>query len=124
MRVIIDKSLMDDPSAWTTLDRMVLEFFLEISHIWEATEGDLEQTKWVLSDPHGRTTKRILETAEKCLTYSVYVPTNSRIHSRRITVTANPQGPHEISLQAAFELLRNPVRIVVENARSDGAFLR
>ncbi|MCP4107997.1 MAG: hypothetical protein GY749_21040 [Desulfobacteraceae bacterium] len=123
MKVRFEKSVMNDPTAWSVLD-LIVQHFLDGRHAWDVDDlENIEQSQWIQTDIDGRAGKRNLEVLYKCYTDSVYPRHGSKMHSITITVTDHGKSDKELTPDDARSCLDMPAYIVVENSESDGAFI-
>ncbi|MCP4350861.1 MAG: hypothetical protein GY795_35795 [Desulfobacterales bacterium] len=124
MKVRFSEDVLNDPDAWPALDRIVYHF-LERRHEWDIDDIDeIEQSRWIQSDIGGRAGKHALDELQKCCTESIYPRQTSRMHSIAITVTKHNTSVHRLVPDEARRCLDAPAYVAVENAESDGAFIK
>ena len=120
MRIEIDLSAAADPDAHRWLD-LILQKVEDGWHLWDtSSEADPEAiiaTKWIRSD--GRQGAR----ARDLLRASIKRAAWSSPRGRRVRVTASPKEASELRPRDAALLAEEPLVILVENRRSDGAFI-
>lgn len=121
MRVLIDTSVADDAGSlrWLT---MIQHRFEDQWHLWEVVDADaLLKTTWLRDPGHAGASAR--EVLKKSLVRLGY-PT--RLHRRTIRVVGEETGSPkflDLSPEMAARYLAQPLVILLENRRSDGAFL-
>ena len=121
MRIAIDLCLANDPSSHRWLDR-ILHKVEDGWHVWDAgAESDPEDfhtTEWI-RDPgrQGRRVREMLVAAVKRGAWSLGP------HGRQIRVTTRRMSADDLTPEEAAHLAEEPLTILVENRRSDGAFV-
>ena len=121
MRVLIDPSVADDAAAlrWLT---MIQHRFEDQWHLWEVDDADaMLKTAWLRDPGHAGISAR--EVLKKSLVRLGY-PT--RLHRRAVLVVGQVTDSSELlelSPEMAARFLDQPLVILLENRRSDGAFL-
>ncbi len=121
MRIAIDASAANDPDAHQWLDR-ILYRIEDGWHVWElddlADPDALRATSWIRGrDTQGVWVRELLVASIQRGVWSL-AP-----HGRRVRVTTHPAAPDELAPEHAFRLADEPLVILVENRRSDGAFV-
>ena len=121
MRIEIDVSTANDPDAHRWLDQ-ILHKVDDAWHVWDTTcEPDPEifkTTTWFRD--HGRQGERVRELFIASVQRDAWA---TELHNRRMRVTKHPAASEELSPEDALHLAEEPLVILVENRRSDGAFL-
>lgn len=128
MKVRFATDVLQAPLDWPILDRIV-DQFAHGKHLWEITDFYvISGSPWLTSED-SRTTRQNLEALAKAFTAQAYQPAGQAAHSLRIVVThqAELEAEEEAAVippEAARAALESPAYVVVENADSDGAFLK
>lgn len=130
MRVQLAPDVLDDPNAWIDLDRIVDALVDEASpdderHLWEIEDLDAMLASAWLQPPEHRRSSLTRELAARSFLALATVPTGRKAHTLRVLVTHTTGAGTTLNLapRRAVKVLREPLRIVVENNHSDGAFL-
>lgn len=125
MRVKFAPELYNDEAASHVLDEIIF-LFMKDKHVWELNDPtELEGARWLESDKDGRAGARIFAEVKKIITRGIYIPKGALMHSTQCIVVINVRDPStELPIDIAVEWLRTPVKVVVENERSDGGFLQ
>ncbi len=122
MRIEIDPSVANDPSAFRWLDR-IMRKVEDGWHIWDTTdESDMDaiaNTTWIRDNGRQGDSLRDLLVASTIRTAWPLDP-----HQRRIRVTNTPTLQDHLKPKDATLLAEQPLTILVENRFSDGAFVR
>ncbi|MBI2570451.1 MAG: hypothetical protein HYV63_25910 [Candidatus Schekmanbacteria bacterium] len=118
MILSIERAVADDPDSHRWLDRLLAKFE-DGWHVWELTGlEDFESSSWIRES--GARGARIREFIAHAVKRSAYP---FAVHGRRIHVSLELQGSAGLSPESAVRVAEEPLTILVENARSDGAFL-
>ncbi|NVJ09460.1 hypothetical protein HUW63_30060 [Myxococcus sp. AM001] len=124
MKVEIHTDVLADRESWHLLDRLV-DSFVDGRHFWHiADEDTLLNSPWLSEEPHSRTTSRNIEAFQKYLTAIDRSPPPQRMHRLSLIITHDSTIPAGASPQDARHILEEKAYVVVENAESDGVFLR
>lgn len=117
MRVRLSAEVVSDEGALTLLDDL-LRFFETGRHQWviDDIEG-IERSQWV-AQAGDRQSTRILELMQKAVTEAAYGKT---VHTLEIEIGT---GDGHVTPSMAWNTMSRPAYLVVENATSDGRFLR
>ena len=121
MHIQIDLRVADEPNAHHWLDRIMYKVE-DGWHVWDTTGGPdpeaFQTTTWI-SDPgrQGHRVSEMLVAAIRHDAWSVGPP------GRRIRVRTHPISANDLTPEDATRLAEEPLTILVENRRSDGAFL-
>ena len=122
MRIEIDTSAANDPDAHYWLDR-ILNKIEDGWHVWDTANDpdpkEVESTAWIRD--HGRAGARVLANHVASVQRGAWTVAP---HGRRIRVTTQPVTAGELSPEDAARLAETPLRILVENRESDGAFVK
>lgn len=122
MRVRFSITVLHDPTAFFSLDRIV-DLFLEERHIWVIEDPDeIRHSAWIANEELSRTAQRNLEALEKCFTTAIYGPP-AGARGREVEIVGRPAGTAALSAAEARRMLEAPAYVIVEDADSDGAFL-
>ncbi|WP_448188811.1 hypothetical protein [Azospirillum sp. sgz301742] len=116
MRVRFKDCALSSAKHFKHLDAIIAR--VEVgAHEWDVDDPDtVEQSCWLASARDF--CKEVFEKAAKASSY----PSGSEIHKRLIIVAVAPNG-REMDPDKASRYLSNPLRIIVENQFTDGAFL-
>ena len=117
MKVRLSPEVVSDASALSLLDD-ILRFFETGRHEWVVDDIEvIERSQWVeqASERHGR---RILDLLQKTVTEAVYGGSTPTIELEIGTGDGRVEPSH------AWDAMSQPAYLVVENATSDGRFLR
>ena len=118
MRVRFSAAVMADSGSWRTLDRIVM-LFEEERHEWLADDPEgIEVSAWLRSDA-GRAGASNRKALQEHIRWSAYP-------KPRLEVTVDCETTSELTLGPADALrcMEAPVSVAVENATTDGDFLR
>ena len=122
MRIEIDFSAANDLDAHQQLDRILYRID-DGWHVWDTTSlpnpDVMEATTWICGREHQGDWVRQMLIASIQRDAWTFEP-----HGRRVRVTAQPNGADELKPEDAFRLADKPLVILVENRRSDGAFVK
>ena len=122
MRIEIDFSAANDLDAHRQLDRILYRID-DGWHVWDTTNLPnpeiMKEATWIRDREHqGDWVRQMLVSSIQRDAWS-FEP-----HGRRVRVTAHPNGVDELTPEDAFRLADKPLVILVENRRSDGAFVK
>ena len=122
MRVEIDISAANDLDAHRWLDR-ILHKIEDGWHVWdtanEANPEAMEETPWIRERRDSGASMREFHVASVRRDAWTLPP-----HGRRVRVTTNPGAADDLSPENAARLAEEPLWILVENRKSDGAFVK
>jgi hypothetical protein len=124
MRVRFCGDALDAPEAWRYLDIIVFKFFRSNRHVWDVPNpAAVQRSRWLKSEPTGRWSSANRAFLEKSVTKQAHRPQKSLAHALVLCVAMTSSLPLTLTPPDAEHVLSQPVHVVVENARSDGAFL-
>lgn len=126
MRVSILLDALEDPASWRLLERIVDAFF-EGRHVWDKDNQDVVlRSPWFVEETEDFRRLNLRGTLEKLYTGSIYhsPSTKSLMHRMRLVISRDPTVTGSLSPEEARRLLESPAYVVVEDAESDGTFLR
>lgn len=122
MRIEIDINVADIADAHMWLDR-ILHKICDGWHVWDTTNlpdpGAFEATTWITDSKRtGDTVRELLVESIKRNAWGL------EPHKRFVRVTSRPTAADEMKPEDAARLAEEPLRIIVENRHSDGAFVK
>ncbi|HYO68411.1 MAG TPA: hypothetical protein VEU33_20250 [Archangium sp.] len=126
MRVAIQLDALEDAGSLRAIER-VIDAFLEKRHVWDKDSQDwVLSSVWFTEETGDFRRLSVRESLEKLYTESIYEPlASSRLmHRLQLTITRQPDIKRALPPDEARRLLESPAYVVVENATSDGTFLR
>ncbi|HYO52049.1 hypothetical protein [Archangium sp.] len=126
MRVAILLDVLEDTGSLRAIERIV-DAFLEGRHVWDKDNQDqVLSSPWFTEETGDFRRLSVRESLEKLYTESVYSsPVSSRLmHQLHLVITRQPDITHALLPDEARRLLESPAYVVVEDATSDGTFLR
>lgn len=126
MRITLLLDVLEDPSSWRTVER-IIDAFLEKRHLWD--EGNQEQlvnSPWFTEETEDLKRLSVRESLTKLYTESIYPSSDSSrlMHGISVVITWQPNVTRAFSPEEAKRLIESPAYVVVEDATSDGTFLR
>jgi hypothetical protein len=126
MRVAILLDVLEDDGSLRTIER-ILDTFVEGRHVWDEDNQDqVIRSPWFTEETGDFRRLSVRESLEKLYTESIYSsPASSRLmHRLHLVITRQPGITRAHPPDEASRLLESPAYVVVENATSDGTFLR
>jgi len=122
MKVRFAADVLNEPGAWSVLDR-IMDLFFEKRHLWDIDDADkIKNSQWIQSDPGGRTNRLNVEILETYDSKSFYHPNKSQMHTITLVVTLQGTSEYELPPDDARRCLEKPAYVAVENIGSDKAF--
>ena len=122
MRIEIDPCVANESDAHQWLDR-ILHKISDGWHLWDTSShlnsSEFEATRWIKD--RGTKGDEILDLFRKSSTREAW---DSKLHTKRIRVTAYPQNENERNPEDAARIAEQKLCILVENEFGDGLFLQ
>ncbi|MDJ0839052.1 MAG: hypothetical protein QNK37_21215 [Acidobacteriota bacterium] len=120
MRVVFDQSALNDRSGFLFLDS-IFDLMDRGRHFWVVEEESaLKESEWYRQNSSWRRAA-----IENLMKESPGPSLNKgKLHRRTLVVTQTPIRDLELTPAFALKYLSAPFRLVVENAKTDGNFLR
>jgi len=121
MLVKIESDIYNNEQCFDLLDRLAYLFvFDEGRHFWYIENPEeVLNSEWLKGET--RLKKRIEDLIEKIFMLGGYLTPQEKRSKNKISISLN--NTSSFSLEVAFQKLSDPVYVIVENYRSDGAFL-
>ncbi len=122
MRIEIDPGVANDPDAHQWLDRILYKIE-DGWHVWDTTgqadPNTFQNATWIRSrGGQGDWVRQMLVASIQRGAWTL------EPHGRRVRVTARPSTADEFTPENAFRFADEPLWILVENRKSDGAFVQ
>lgn len=129
MQVYISAEVADDEDHWSHLDVLLCEYLVSKLHDWDAANADaLVESPWASARNRSQGRLRKLFTERFHRNPLSGLPLGAPNPRPPLRVEVHPTTPetrgHRLSPSDILKYLQHKPAVVVENSRSDGAFLR